>query len=79
MTANAAEMKAHRLVAARTTAQLLNDWDMTEAAPMTEELPIVRGWIMDELRARDAEAYDAWMDDEDIDASPRIYFKTTAA
>ena len=70
----AAETKARKMVAARTTAQLMNDWELTEAAPMTAELPIVRGWIMDELRARDPEAYDAWMDDEDIDASPRKYF-----
>ena len=75
----AAEIKAHKLVATRTTAQLLNDWDMTEAAFMNhnsdiKEVAIVRGWLMDELEKRDPEAFDAWMDDEDIDATPRTYF-----
>ena len=71
---NAAEAKARKMVAMRTTAQLLNDWDATEAAQYTPELPTVRGWIMDELEARNPEAFSAWMDDEDPYASPRTYY-----
>ena len=45
-----------------------------EALPMTPELPIVRGWLMDEFERRDQKAFDAWSEDEDPDASPRKYF-----
>ena len=41
---------------------------------MTLERPTVRGWIMDEFKRRDAEAYESWCDDDDLDASPRKYF-----
>lgn len=77
-----AEMKARRLIAARTTAQLIADYEATdaaaeaapEAAPVTVEPAMVTGWILDELQKRDPEAYDAWMDDENPYASPRTYF-----
>lgn len=69
-----AEIKARNMISTRTTEQLMADWELTEIAPMSAELPIVRGWIMDELESRDPEAYDAWMDDEDLNASPRTYF-----
>lgn len=29
-----------------------------------ENMPTVRGWLMDELEARNPEAFDAWMDSE---------------
>ena len=69
-----AEKNARARLAARTSGQLLTDWDLTEVLPMTPELPIVRGWIMDEFKRRDPAAYDAWCDDEDLDASPRKYY-----
>ena len=69
-----AEKNARARLAARTTVQLLTDWDLTEVLPMTPELPVVRGWIMDEFKRRDSKAYDAWLDDDDPDASPRSYF-----
>lgn len=39
-------------------------------------IPTVRGWIMDELEARNPEAYDAWLEsdecaDEDL---PKYFF-----
>ena len=68
------EMNARNRLASRTTAQLILDWELTEALPMTPELPIVRGWIMDEFEHRDQKAFDAWSEDEDPDASPRKYF-----
>ena len=68
------EMTARNRLASRTTAQLVLDWELTESMPMTPELPTVRGWIMDEFKRRDAEAYEAWCDDEDLDASPRKYY-----
>lgn len=69
-----AEMTARNRLASRTLDQLLLDWELTEALPMTPELPTVRGWIMDELRRRDPDAYDAWIEDEDPEASPRKYY-----
>ncbi|MDY4856512.1 MAG: hypothetical protein SO155_10905 [Candidatus Ventricola sp.] len=69
-----AEKKARARLAARTTEQLVLDWELTEALPMTPELPIVRGWLMDEFQRRNPEAYEAWSDDDDLDVSPRKYF-----
>lgn len=70
-----AENKARTRLANRTTEQLILDWELTEALPMFPELPTVRGWIMDEFRRRDAVAYDAWIEDDDLDASPRKYYR----
>ena len=68
------EMNARARLASRTTAQLILDWELTEALPMMPGLPTVRGWIMDEFQRRNPEADDAWFDDDDPDASPRSYF-----
>ena len=38
----APEMNASVRLASRTTAQLILDWELTEALPMTPELPTVR-------------------------------------
>ena len=32
-----------------------------------ENIPTVRGWLMDELEARNPEAFDAWMDSKDCE------------
>ena len=69
-----AEIKARSRLANRTNEQLILDWELTEALPMTPELPTVRGWIMDEFERREQKAFDAWSEDEDLDASPRKYF-----
>lgn len=66
------ENAARAIIAMRKTADLVRDFEITEALPMTPELPIVRGWIMDEFERRDAAAYAAWMDSDDD--SPRKYF-----
>lgn len=68
------ETRARNRLSSRTTEQLILDWELTEILPMTPELPIVRGWIMDEFERRDQIAFDAWTEDEDPDASPRKYF-----
>lgn len=69
-----AEMKARNMIARRSTAQLLDDWDATETAKHTAELAVVRGWLMDEFQRRDPEMFDSWIDDDDCSASPRKYF-----
>lgn len=65
--------RAKRMLAKRTMAQLIADWELTERLPYTPELPVTRGWLMDEFERRDPEAYDAWL--EAYDASPRDFFK----
>lgn len=73
MTYEQATEKAKRMLARRTMAQLVADWELTERLPYTPELPVTRGWLMDEFERRDPEAYDAWL--EAYDASPREFFK----
>lgn len=56
------EAKARKTIAARSTEQLCYDFAMTEViTPITREVAMVRGWLMDELETRDADAFDAWM------------------
>ncbi len=64
--------KARRMLEGRSMLQLLNDWDTLDAMPINEDVAIARGWLMDELERRNANAFDAWIDD--YDASPRKYF-----
>ena len=56
--------KARAALAQRTMAQLLDDWDVTERLPITPELAMVRGWIMEEFERRDPDAFDCWMDND---------------
>jgi len=56
------ERKARLMIQAKSTAELLTLWDLTEAAVMTEELPTVRGWVMDELQVRFPAEMDRWLD-----------------
>lgn len=45
-------------------AQLLEVWIESGKAENSEELYMVRGWLMAELEARDPEAFDAWLDSD---------------
>lgn len=66
-----AEEKARNMIKQATTAQLVFRFELTEKI-RNENIPIVRGWIMDELSARNANAFEAWIDSDD--ESPRKYF-----
>ena len=57
------------------TKQLLELWELTEQMALSPELTIVRGWLMDELEARDPEGFDRWMDSEDPNAAPKDFIK----
>ena len=57
------------------TKQLLELWELTEQMNRSLELPIVRGWLMDELEARDPEGFDRWMDSDDPNADPKDFIK----
>ena len=57
MTKNA-EKNARAMLSRLSTEQLIKEFDMTEAIPISLELSMVRGWIMDELEKRNPEAFD---------------------
>jgi hypothetical protein len=67
--ANELQEKAKRSEAtAREALRRLTDetlsvtWLATEVMPMSEELAVTRGWLMDELEARmGVEKFDAWV------------------
>lgn len=46
----------------------------TDREKYYKEMPMVRGWIMDELIARDREAFDAWLDSDTDDDGLLQYF-----
>lgn len=68
---NAAERKARAMIAGRTTEQLITDYEVTNALSMSTEVIMVRGWIADELEARNQDAM--WAFYESDDESPRKY------
>lgn len=70
-----AEMKARKLIAGRSIENLIADFEETEKSN-DQNIYTVRGWIMDELKKRDAEAFDAWIDSEE--ESPRKFYITAA-
>ena len=64
-------MTRNELFAKMSTKQIIEQFVMTGNMEYTPELPTVRGWYMDELEARDPEAFSAWLDmdapeDEDL-------------
>ena len=59
-------------ISTRKTADLIDDFELTEALPMSPELPTVRGWIMDELENRNPDAFWAWIESDSH--SPRAFF-----
>lgn len=52
---------------------LLDAFDETEDRT-EDEMPTVRGWLMDELERRNHDAFDAWIDSDC--PSPREFFLT---
>ena len=70
---NPSEAKARAMVEARTTSQLIEDWEELETHTMSEATPFVRGWIMDELEKRDPDAFDQWIDSCAVEG-PRRFF-----
>lgn len=71
--------KVKALMASRSMEDLVKDFEATEKEErMTEELAMVRGWIMDELERRNEEAFWQWIE-EGYEESPRKYFLGEAA
>lgn len=65
-----AEMRARNTLKTMTTANLIDTFIKTGESK-DANIYIVRGWLMDELEARNPEAFDEWLEsdfnnDEDI-------------
>ncbi|MFD8226888.1 hypothetical protein ACFV16_22255 [Streptomyces massasporeus] len=67
------EAAARERLSRLTDEKLSVTWLLTEAMPMSEELAMTRGWLMDELESRmGEEKFDAWMwtDGDAVDPYP---------
>lgn len=68
-----AEARARALIAARPLKALVNDFVLTEKSN-DPNIFIVRGWLLDELKKRNPEAFDKWLDESFEDEDLPIYF-----
>ena len=68
-----AEQKARYLLTLRSTTELVGDFEATEKVN-DPSIYMVRGWLMDELESRDAEAFEAWID-SDKESPGTFYIK----
>ena len=59
--------KQENLLKTRTDKELLEGWKLISSQPMTEEIPIVRGWYMDEIERRFPKEFDNWLESEDCE------------
>lgn len=69
---NAAMSKAQTMIRKSSTKQLLMVWEMTTTSN-DENIPMVRGWLMDELERRDPEGFNAWLDGDTEDDELKNY------
>lgn len=56
--------KQQQLLATRTDKELIEGWEHVSALPMSEEIPTIRGWYMDEIEKRFPKEYDNWLESE---------------
>ena len=68
-----AESKMKEIISYQTTADLLDEWELTSNVN-TPEVAIVRGLLMDELESRNPEAFNEWLDGEAEDSTLKYYF-----
>lgn len=66
-----AEKRARNMIKGMGTRNLILQFEMTEKMN-DENIPTVRGWLMDELEKRDPEAFDKWIDS--YEDSPRKFY-----
>jgi len=62
MTREMAQAKLNATVKSHSVAMLCELFETTNNQPMTVELSIVRGAIMDELKTRNAANFESWLD-----------------
>jgi len=63
--------KAQQLIASLPMIKLIESFELTNSLK-TEEAPLVRGWLMDELEARNPTAFELFLDS--IADSPREFY-----
>lgn len=66
-----AEQTARNILKGQSTERLVEQFELTETSN-DKDIYIVRGWLMDELQNRDAEAFDLWIDSDE--SSPRKFY-----
>lgn len=66
-----AQESAVKKIRSLSTDQLIDAFEATDSRN-DAEIPVVRGWIMDELETRNAQAFEAWL--EANTGSPRNFF-----
>ena len=64
--------RARKMIAAQSTEQLLDQWELTEHME-GPNVPTVRGWYMDELEKRFPEQFDRWLEESNEDGDLRRY------
>ena len=67
-----AEELARKKIAAQSTEQLLDQWELTGHMD-GPNVPTVRGWYMDELEKRFPEQFDRWLEESNEDGDLRRY------
>jgi predicted Ser/Thr protein kinase len=70
--ANKIEEIAKQRVKEMTDAELLKQWELTETI-FNEYIPVVRGWLMDEIESRHPEAFNRWLDGDAEDKELKDY------
>ena len=63
MVMTATERKAKELLEKATTEQLLTQWELTSICN-DENIPTVRGWLMEELEKRNPKGFNEWLESE---------------
>ena len=58
-----AEEKAKALISKLSLEELLAQWELTSVTN-DENIPTVRGWLMDELEKRNPEGFNAWLESD---------------
>ena len=66
-------VKAPAILKKLSDRRLVEVWEETSTMENTPLLPMVRGWIMDELEARFPKAFNDWMDAYGEDEELRSY------
>ena len=52
------------LLGSRTNKELIEGWEMVSKMPMSEEIPIIRDWYMEEIEKRFPKEFDEWLESE---------------
>lgn len=69
--------EARQLICGMRTEALIEVWEKTSELN-TPDIPMVRGWLMDEFERRFPKAYDKWLDESAEDMELRNYIDRIA-